>query len=99
VNDRPQVRQATVVEYRSNRLGMPHTGGLDEQEETPSLCLFLCLLLLFFASVANKEIDVPSFFLMNALNSGLRRRGVNAPYVRSVKIRALASQMVFLCAR
>lgn len=94
--------------YRSDRLGIPHTGGPDAQEETSFLSLFPLCLFFFYLSfsqasaVANKEIDVPSFFLMNPLNSGLRRRGVDAPYVRSVKICALASrtgQSVFLCAR
>jgi len=63
--------------------------------------LFFSLSSLSFqaSAVANKEIDVPSFFLMNDFNSDLHRRGVNIPYVKSVKIRALAewdNQFFFL---
>ena len=65
--------------------------------------LFFSLSSLSFqaSAVANKEIDVPSFFLMNDFNSDLHRRGVNIPYVKSVKIRALAewdNQFFFFCA-
>lgn len=51
-SDRPQVRQATVVEYRSDRLEIPLTGGLGVREESlflsvsspplPPSLLFIC---------------------------------------------------------
>lgn len=103
-NNRPKVHQATVVEYRFDRLGIPLTGGLDVREERFFLFLFRSSLSFFFlvnarydSETTKKSVFHLSWWMLSTLiraSSAVEKSTNSYVYIRSGKIRALANRTI-----